>query len=86
MIILIELITSFTTFVTSLVTSLHLVKCNSSPIALPVDIRPILGLLLLQNGTTLNGSSTAGPLADIIGLGLKGLCYSLKYYRNGIWL
>ena len=84
MIILIKLITLFATFVISLVTSLYLVKYSSLPIALPMDIRPILGLLLLQNGTILNRSLTVGPLANTIRLGLKGLYHLLKYYRNGI--
>ena len=39
--------------------------------ALPVNIRPILGLLLLQNRTILNGLLIIEPLADIIKLGLK---------------
>ena len=70
-IILIKLITLFATFITSLVTSLHLIKYSSSPMALPVNIRPILGLLLLQNRTILNGLLIIEPLADIIKLGLK---------------
>ena len=74
----------FTTFVINLVTILHLVKYSSSPIALPVDIRLILKPLPLYNGTTLNKLLIAEPLADIIGLGLKRLCYLLEYYRNGI--
>ena len=84
--ILIKPITLFATFATSPVTNLYLVKYSSSPMALPVDIGPILGLLPLQNRTTPNGLSTAEPLADIIGLGLKGLYRSLEYYGNGTWL
>ena len=86
MIILIKLITLFTIFIISLVTNLYLVKYSSSLMALPVDIRPILKLLLLQNRTIPNGLSTAGPLVNIIRLGLKGLYYLLKYYRNKTWL
>ena len=86
MMILIKLITLFTTFIISLVTNLYLIKYSSLPIALPIDIRPILGLLPLQNRTTLNGLLTAGSLANTIRLGLKGLYHSLKYYRNGMWL
>ena len=83
---LIELITLFTTFITSLVINLHLVECSSLFIALLVDIRPILRLLLLQNRTILNGLLTIEPLANIIKLGLKGLYHLLKYYKNKIWL
>ena len=54
--------------------------------ALPVDIRPILGLLPLQNRTTLNRLLTAGLLANTIKLKLKGLYHSLKYYGNETWL
>ena len=59
-------------------------RCSSLLIALHVDIGPILELLLLQNRTIPNGLLTAGPLANIIKLGLKGLYYLLKYYRNKI--